>query len=93
MHGYIHRFIEEKLQRALGRSPAVAILGPRQCGKSTTAKILLKNIPSVYFDLQDRVDRNKLAEPELFLTTTATSLSALMKFSACRNSFQHFARK
>ena len=66
MHEYIHRFIEEKLHRALARSPAVAILGPRQCGKSTTAKILLKNIPSVYFDLQDRVDRNKLAEPELF---------------------------
>jgi len=66
MHGYIHRFIEEKLHRALARSPAVAILGPRQCGKSTTAKILLKNISSVYFDLQDRVDRNKLAEPELF---------------------------
>ncbi len=66
MHGYVHRFIEEKLHRALARSPAVAILGPRQCGKSTTAKILLKNIPSVYFDLQDRVDRNKLAEPELF---------------------------
>jgi len=66
MHGYVHRFIEEKLHRALARSPAVAILGPRQCGKSTTAKILLKNISSVYFDLQDRVDRNKLAEPELF---------------------------
>ena len=66
MHEYIYRFIEEKLHRALARSPAVAILGPRQCGKSTTAKILLKNIPSVYIDLQDRVDRNKLAEPELF---------------------------
>ncbi|MCF8130202.1 MAG: ATP-binding protein [Deltaproteobacteria bacterium] len=66
MHGYVHRLIEEKLHRALGRSPAVAILGPRQCGKSTTAKIILENIPSVYFDLQDRVDRNKLAEPELF---------------------------
>ena len=66
MHGYVHRLIEEKLHRSLGRSPAVAILGPRQCGKSTTAKILLENIPSVYFDLQDRVDRNKLAEPELF---------------------------
>ena len=66
MHGYVHRFIEEKLHRALARSPAVAIFGPRQCGKSTTAKILLKNIPSVYLDLQDRVDRNKLAEPEFF---------------------------
>lgn len=66
MHGYLPRFKEEKLRNALSRSPAVAILGPRQTGKSTTAKMLLKNIPSIYLDLQDRVDRNKLSEPELF---------------------------
>jgi hypothetical protein len=45
----------------------VAILGPRQCGKSTLAREYLKGVDSVYLDLQDRVDRNKLAEPELFL--------------------------
>lgn len=66
MHGYITRLIEEKIHRSLSRSPATAILGPRQCGKSTTARMLLKNRPSIYLDLQDRVDRNKLAEPELF---------------------------
>ncbi len=66
MHGYVHRFVEAALNQALARSPAVAILGPRQCGKSTTAKKLLQNRASVYLDLQDRVDRNKLAEPELF---------------------------
>lgn len=66
MHGYITRFIEEKIHKSLSRSPATAILGPRQCGKSTTARMILKNQPSIYLDLQDRVDRNKLAEPELF---------------------------
>ena len=66
MHGYIQRAIEIELRQALGRSPAVAILGPRQCGKSTTAKMLLGDSPFVYLDLQDRVDRNKLTEPELF---------------------------
>lgn len=66
MHDYVPRIVEKELRRALARSPAVAILGPRQCGKSTTAKTLLKNISAVYLDLQDRVDRNKLAEPELF---------------------------
>ncbi len=66
MHGYIQRFAEQEISGALSRSPAVAILGPRQCGKSTTARMLLKTIPSVYLDLQDRVDRNKLSEPELF---------------------------
>ncbi|MBT4088238.1 MAG: AAA family ATPase, partial [Deltaproteobacteria bacterium] len=66
MHGYVSRFAENEISGALSRSPAVAILGPRQCGKSTTARMLLENIPSVYLDLQDRVDRNKLSEPELF---------------------------
>ncbi|MDZ7666524.1 MAG: ATP-binding protein [Desulfotignum sp.] len=66
MHGYIPRLIEEEIHRSLSRSPATAILGPRQCGKSTTARRMLKNRPSIYLDLQDRVDRNKLAEPELF---------------------------
>jgi len=66
MHGYIPRIKEEKLHSVLSRSPSVAILGPRQSGKSTTAKMFIKDIPSVYLDLQDRVDRNKLSEPELF---------------------------
>jgi len=66
MHGYVSRRLEGKIHRALARSPAAAILGPRQCGKSTTAKTLLRHIPSVYLDLQDRVDRAKLSEPELF---------------------------
>lgn len=66
MHGYIPRIKEGKIHKALLRSPAVAILGPRQSGKSTTAKEILKGIPSVYLDLQNRSDRNKLSEPELF---------------------------
>ena len=67
MHGYIQRLAESELARALGRSPAVAILGPRQCGKSTLAREYLKSSEAVYLDLQDRIDRNKLTEPELFL--------------------------
>jgi len=66
MHAYVQRDAEKKLHRALLRSPAVAILGPRQSGKSTMAKTLLANLPAVYLDLQNRVDRNKLTEPELF---------------------------
>jgi len=34
MHGYIKRSAKNKSRRALARSPIVAILGPRQCGKS-----------------------------------------------------------
>ncbi len=77
MHGYITRHIEEKLKKAIARSPAVAILGPRQCGKSTTAKEFLRSLPSVYLDLQDRVDRNKVAEPELFFDAYRDKLICL----------------
>ncbi len=66
MHGYISRFAEKALKRAMKRSPAVAVLGPRQCGKSTLARELVKGFDSIYVDLQDRTDSNKLNEPELF---------------------------
>ncbi len=85
MHGYVQRLKEKELHNALSRSPAVAILGPRQSGKSTTAKMLLKDIPSIYLDLQDRVDRNKLSEPELFLTAIEIRLFALTRFNFSLN--------
>ena len=44
MHGYLNRKLEEKLEKSLKRSPVVAILGPRQCGKSTLAKSYLTKI-------------------------------------------------
>ncbi len=77
MHGYIQRFAEFKLNRALARSPTVAILGPRQCGKSTLAKKMLETVPAVYLDLQNRVDRNKLTEPELFFDRHRDTLICL----------------
>jgi uncharacterized protein len=77
MHGYVSRLAEKKLERFLGRSPAVAILGPRQCGKSTLAKAYLANIDHIYLDLQDRTDRNKLNEPELFFDAHRQKLICL----------------
>lgn len=57
---------EQALLRGLSRAPALALLGPRQCGKSTLARHWLGDAPAVYLDLQDRADRAKLNEPELF---------------------------
>ena len=63
----IKRNITEFVFQNLRVFPAVAILGPRQCGKSTLAKMLSANIPKiVYLDLQNTVDRNKLSDPYLF---------------------------
>ena len=68
---------EERVSRALARSPAVAILGPRQCGKSTLAREFLSGFEHVYLDLQNRVDRNKLNEPELFFDVNRSKLICL----------------
>ncbi|MBU0675866.1 MAG: ATP-binding protein [Proteobacteria bacterium] len=88
MHGYVPRIAEAEINRALARSPVVAILGPRQCGKSTLARTLLKKIPAVYLDLQDRVDRNKLSEPELFFDRYRDKLICLDEIQLLPEFFQ-----
>lgn len=74
----VPRFLEPVVRRALTESPAVAILGPRQCGKSTLAKALLENRPdAVHLDLEKRSDAARLADPELFFETHAGDLVCL----------------
>jgi len=38
---YIPRKIEDGVPKALKNNPVVALIGPRQCGKSTLAKQIL----------------------------------------------------
>lgn len=67
MHSFIKRDVTELIGHYLEVFPAIAILGPRQCGKSTLVKQLAKNWPeSIYLDLQNDNDLNKLSEPHLF---------------------------
>ncbi len=65
----INRYILPQVQQALTYFPVVGIIGPRQVGKTTLAKILEKNLnqPTLFLDLERDTDRYKLAEPELFL--------------------------
>ncbi len=56
-----------QLAEELQHSPAVALLGPRQAGKTTLALVAAKAIPSIYLDLKSERDRAKLAQPELYL--------------------------
>jgi uncharacterized protein len=66
---YINRFIEKSLEDFTNFFPATAILGPRQCGKSTLIKEFLKrNQNSLYLDLQLDSDRQKLTNPEQFFS-------------------------
>lgn len=60
------RLLAPEVARRLRESPAVALLGPRQCGKSTLAGSLLKSRRARYLDLERPSDRAKLDDPEAF---------------------------
>ena len=51
------------LKKALSRSRVVVLTGPRQCGKTTLARQLLRETSVNYFDLEDPADLDRLAEP------------------------------
>jgi len=53
----------DRLRTGLRASPAVALLGPRQCGKTTLARQLAGISKSTYFDLENPVDLARLSEP------------------------------
>jgi uncharacterized protein len=62
------RAIETRLLTELDESPAVALLGPRQSGKTTLALEVGEGRPSLYLDLESPSDRAKLDDPEAFLS-------------------------
>lgn len=67
-HGYVDRVIEPIVRERLANNPALALLGPRQCGKSTLARHLFQFFPdALYLDIELPSDRNKLRDPEAFL--------------------------
>lgn len=56
-----------ELQKRLKRSPVVALLGPRQCGKTTLARQLLDPKSKQYFDLEEPISLARLEQPQLTL--------------------------
>ena len=63
--------LEAALQTGLDRSPVVALLGPRQCGKTTLAHLIQKRHDAVYFDLENPQDSIRLQTPQLVLSSLA----------------------
>ncbi len=63
----IHRRTLEQLRTALHRQAVVALIGPRQAGKTTLALELAAEADALYLDLETQADRNKLADSALFL--------------------------
>lgn len=75
MHTYIKRLLESDLVESLRRNPVTALVGPRQCGKSTLARHALAGIPDAMFlDLELPSDLRKLADPEFFFRENADKL-------------------
>lgn len=57
----------EQLSNCIKRSPVTALLGPRQCGKTTLARMFGKGKTTTYFDLESQPDLRRLQNPELML--------------------------
>jgi predicted AAA+ superfamily ATPase len=73
----LKRAIEPFLLEELDASPAVALLGPRQAGKTTLALEVGRTRPSLYLDLEAPSDRARLDEPEAFLAAHRDELVIL----------------
>lgn len=63
----IERRLSPQLKDAISHTPAVALLGPRQVGKTTLALEVGREFNALYLDLESEQDRAKLAQPELYL--------------------------
>lgn len=70
----IPRRATEEVLSALRRQPAVALTGPRQCGKTTLALEIAAGTPSTYLDLEMAEDRELLRHPTAYLTEHADEL-------------------
>jgi len=58
-----HMAVMDQIEHLLAFQPVVALLGPRQCGKTTIAKMLAERQPSGFFDLENPVDVRRLWAP------------------------------
>ena len=59
--------VRQSVELALGWSRAVAIVGPRQCGKTTLAREFVPFDSPNYFDLEDSADLARLENPSFAL--------------------------
>jgi predicted AAA+ superfamily ATPase len=73
----IPRHITSEIDQALARQAAVALIGPRQAGKTTLALAIGETRNALYLDLEDRDDRNRLTNPTLFFENVEDRLVIL----------------
>lgn len=59
----------DQLSRAIKRSPITALVGPRQCGKTTLAREFSQDQTTTFFDLESQIDVNRLQNPQTMLSS------------------------
>ena len=75
MQGMIPRWLHKVVFSRLAHMPVVAILGPRQCGKSTLARMYAEARPGmIRLDLERPQDLARLRDPEAFFRANQESL-------------------
>jgi predicted AAA+ superfamily ATPase len=84
----IERHVKQKLLEAIDSAPAVALLGPRQVGKTTLAQEIGEARPSIYLDLESSTDRAKLSDPESYLASHENELVILDEVHRAPEFFQ-----
>lgn len=88
----ISRRIASKVNKALKRQSAVALLGPRQVGKTTLARSLAEEKEAIYLDLEWPEDRQKLSDPAFFLSRYEDKLVILDEIHRVPEIFQPMRR-
>ncbi|PKM37151.1 MAG: ATPase [Gammaproteobacteria bacterium HGW-Gammaproteobacteria-10] len=84
----IKRRLYNQLEQFLTDYPAVALLGPRQAGKTTLALEIAERYPSIYLDLESLSDQAKLQNAELYLAEHQDKLVILDEVQRAPNLFQ-----
>lgn len=90
MHGYVKRNIESQLTKYLRTFPALVILGPRQCGKSTTVKMISDKFDKfVYVDFERPRDLRRVEDLELFFPLNRESVICFDEIQRMPEIFPH----
>lgn len=84
----LRRVADLALRSALDRQAAVALIGPRQVGKTTLARALGAERGALYLDLEDREEHDSWASPDSTWSASPTGWSSSTRSTGSRSCFR-----